>query len=915
MKKLTLLLLAVIGSIVATNAQARIFGYLPDYRDPSTINFANVTDVGFSFLNPTTNGNLITSGGSAVFGFNSARFTQTKTLASQNGVGVWVTIGGADDNELRAGRLTSVCSNTIKRATFISELVAFGVQHSLSGIVVDWEFPKTNSSRTAHQNLIIDLEAAIAASARPSMLIAAAVGGETLGGINHTQFINSATFSHIDEFHVMAYDFPNNNSNYSSASHSSHVDAMNALDGWAAKGIPSDKLLLAVPLYGRHSNNRANVIEYKALPSNNTVFTSDTYNGYLYNGKTTIKQKIVGAFAKGAKGIVIWDLGQDKSGQYSLTTVIKTEVDIHCSLSQPALGPDQGVCGAVNITLNSGLATTGGATVKWYKDGAIISGASGLTYTVTAKGIYKIELEEAGGGCKKADEMEIVAGSALSASSTTDGTAGVCPGNAVTLSVNNASGSNYQWYDAAVGGAQVGSAGASLTENPSATTTYFVEEQSSAVTTTGFGRTTLGGLTAAPWLWAQKLGEVTHMIHVSQSITIQDLAVYVGGHGTVKIIVMDKFGNPVVGAESNEVAFNTGEKTDGNWIVTAVTIPCNIALQPGDYFLVPVGTDSGDETTFIQSWDQVSKTIGAKIYLELWTDGTNDLAGKPTATATVFGSAVPSFIIEDGGSEVFAMDAECDIAWAGWTGEQLPVAYWHSAFNTSQLADWRALPVASQGKYGEIFNITIVAGAASSCPRAEAIALVKSCVPLSIAINSPSNGTTIASSDGNAITSMIDVTALGSDLTGVSYEIKEYDENDNLLNTYNLTGQASNGYDVSYTFDKNSKWVITVTATDGTNNEVATVTITTSAIAGNQEAFAAAGMKLFPNPTSSNVTLDINGVIQGEYSVVVSDVNGRIVYTTIASGNLVLGNDLASGIYTIEVVSNTNAYTTRFVKQ
>jgi hypothetical protein len=53
----------------------------------------------------------------------------------------------------------------------------------------------------------------------------------------------------------------------------------------------------------------------------------------------------------------------------------------------------------VNTTYNNGIleATIGFATYQWYKDGAIISGATGATYTPTQTGTYHVEVSDAAG--------------------------------------------------------------------------------------------------------------------------------------------------------------------------------------------------------------------------------------------------------------------------------------------------------------------------------------------------------------------------------------------------------------------------------------------------------------------------------------------------------------------------------------
>jgi hypothetical protein len=75
------------------------------------------------------------------------------------------------------------------------------------------------------------------------------------------------------------------------------------------------------------------------------------------------------------------------------------------------LGPDQPLCGAGTITLNNG--TLGAATNKvftWYKNGIVISGATGATYGATTTGLYTVRVDSIVGGytfCTSQSSMNI----------------------------------------------------------------------------------------------------------------------------------------------------------------------------------------------------------------------------------------------------------------------------------------------------------------------------------------------------------------------------------------------------------------------------------------------------------------------------------------------------------------------------
>ena len=307
------------------NAQ-RILGYFPDNRNTADIQWDKITDIAFSFVNPKSDGTLVTwtLAGDILFSFDANKFNVVKSQAAESSVDLWLSTGGADDGEQRAERLNQVSGNPTARAKFVSEYTKFASDNGCSGLVIDWEFPKGVTPEANHLALLEALKAEITAKGY-NLKVAIAVGGEYKGGVNHTQYLNTALFSSkanlVDEWHIMAYDLP---SGYN-ANHSSLSDATQSVEKWNSLGVPYNKMLLAVPFYARNSARA--VTMYKDLTGDAaTNFTSDLSNGFYYNGKTTLEKKADMILDKGALGVVIWDLGQDKTDQYSLLGAIEKHI-------------------------------------------------------------------------------------------------------------------------------------------------------------------------------------------------------------------------------------------------------------------------------------------------------------------------------------------------------------------------------------------------------------------------------------------------------------------------------------------------------------------------------------------------------------------------------------------------------------
>lgn len=676
MRKLTLLLLATMFSIIAANAQgARILGYLPDYRDPNTIQYNKVTDVVFSFMNPNTNGTIIkTPTNDAAFSWNSNRFTTAKNKCQANGVSLWVGVGGQDDQHRRADRLNSVCGNNSYRATFTQQLIDYAKNNGAFGVIIDWEFPETSGEKANHLKLMQALYAYRNTNA-PNLKIGIAVGGEYKNTVNHIQYVDPSLFSSnanlIDEWHIMAYDFP---SSYGS-SHSSLSDGKLSAIEWEKKGVPASKMLLAVPFYAR--NSVRNAINYNQLSgSPATNFNNDVANGYHYNGKATLEAKTKHIIDMGGQGVVIWDLGQDRTDQYSLLNVIYNKMQSECNIAKPNLGPDAGVCNGQTVTLESGVPAASGLTFSWTKDGQSVSG-SGTSLTVSTGGDYEVTISN--GSCSKTDLIKVVSGSSVSAS----GGSG-CRDQDISLSVNNVvSGKTYDWYDAAVGGNKV-STGATYTYTPDKANdggkafSFFVEEKAS-----GTESVALGDDKDINVVDIENIKRAL-LVDFKKDATIKDLTFFATAPNTFnyKIQVLNIDQSSTVFKETAELTF-TGDAGAQAWNSTEVVVDVNLTLPAGKYWLTINVT--GDDYSNLRN-------------------------NKPAAWTNRIG--------KDGNGSTVVEVAE-------------------HAFSDSQLDGFVESETTepSYVHYGQIEGFNVQVGASTSCGRAEAVATVEDCLNFQDLVN------------------------------------------------------------------------------------------------------------------------------------------------------------------------------------
>jgi GH18 family chitinase len=601
------ILVSLLIAIVPTQSWAqKLAAYFPSYRSAivNSMQWNKLTDVYFAFINANTNGTLITSNPSdAVFGFDAVTFDAVKSKCQQNNVRLHISVGGADNGYLRAQRLRDISRNPTARATFAQQIVSFAITHNLAGINLDWEFPNESNggiggNTTDLFNLASAIKTQIASSTRPGLTFGIAVGGEWAGTIKHTNYISTSGSNSVlnifDEFHIMAYDFPAGTSQnglpYDPNHHSSVTDAIKSLEEWnLQKNIPYSKMLLGVPFYGRRANRTTDDIQGMYVNFSNAnpplAFQNSTgsfvqgSNTWYYDSKTQLDQKIDNAISvKGCMGVFIWDLGQDRTDQYSLLSAMKTKLDAACPIGTPNLGPDIGFCTGSEV-LNSNLTTASGRTFTWQKDGVNIAGyvnsPTATSITVSQGGLYKVIVKQ--GNCQKEDEIVVLAGSSFTANG-----ASRCGSGPVTLSVNATTG-NFDWYDAPIGGTKLfegnssNGGGRTFTTNVNTTTDFYVQKNTGSQTFIT-GKSTYSNSPNPPWIEGSKNDNNTkpkyaQRLTIYTDVTINSVKVFKNSGYAVpnaKVIIYKSNGS-TVHAESNTINIGSSD--------VVITIPVNITLQ------------------------------------------------------------------------------------------------------------------------------------------------------------------------------------------------------------------------------------------------------------------------------------------------------------------------------------------------
>ena len=293
---------------VPGNAQDfRTVGYLPTYRfnliDKVELN--RLTHLNIAFANPDENGDMTTG---------EADIGTVVQKAHAAGLDVFIALAGAgaqlSDWE---GRIDSV-----HRSSFIHKIIEFSLQHDLQGIDVDLEWGNVNDD---YSGFVMELKDSLD---RYGMKMTAAFPG----AYRYSQVTEKA-LSVFDWINVMAYDLTGPWTPDNPGPHSPYSYAENSISYWAGQGVDKQRLALGVPFYGYDFTDLDNVtaVTFSEMVNMDTAYAQiDQVGQIYYNGLATIEQKTDLALNE-ANGIMIWEIGQDYFGEFSLLKRIDETIE------------------------------------------------------------------------------------------------------------------------------------------------------------------------------------------------------------------------------------------------------------------------------------------------------------------------------------------------------------------------------------------------------------------------------------------------------------------------------------------------------------------------------------------------------------------------------------------------------------
>lgn len=321
-------------AVVRTStAQNRVIGYYPSWErgnlPASSMMFQHLTHVNQAFAWPLADG--------TISGYSDLIYPALVTAAHQAGRKVMVSLGGWGQSD----GFAPMTADSVIRARFVDNLVAYLQTHGFDGADLDWETPKNSIERGNLVKLVREIREAFLVQ-NPDWLLTMAIPAGSWGGAN---FDYAAMTPSLDWYNVMNYD-----THGSWTAHAGHNCPLYApafeADGSTdqsvrylngTRGIPKSKLVIGIPFYGKEftadslyrPSTGCTDLAYRVIPARISagwrrywdptshvpyLVMPEVHRTVCYDDSLSVSDKTTYAVAGGLGGVMIWALGQDVIG-------------------------------------------------------------------------------------------------------------------------------------------------------------------------------------------------------------------------------------------------------------------------------------------------------------------------------------------------------------------------------------------------------------------------------------------------------------------------------------------------------------------------------------------------------------------------------------------------------------------------
>lgn len=265
-----------------------------------------LTHVMYAFLIPKNDGTLVDLK-------MPDQLSELVAKAHKDGCKVFISLGGWSYEGNYLGTVfEELASNEETRKIFIDNVCAFTEEYNLDGVELDWEHP--NSSTIGdYEKLVVELNESLKLKGKE--LSAALTGAwSPINGYDTSKVITKTCLNNFSFINIMAYDLNEDD-------HSPIWFAESCISYWLLRGVPSEKVVLGMPLYAKPS-----WMQYRHLVAKNSEYA---YLDYVptspleshYNGMNTLREKTVIAL-KRAGGVMLFDVNEDTNDETSIVSMI-----------------------------------------------------------------------------------------------------------------------------------------------------------------------------------------------------------------------------------------------------------------------------------------------------------------------------------------------------------------------------------------------------------------------------------------------------------------------------------------------------------------------------------------------------------------------------------------------------------------
>jgi GH18 family chitinase len=277
-------------TVTPASAPFVVIGYFPDYRVLNPYWAASLTDIIYFSAEPRADGTLDTSR------LNEETWAQLQKMKTQRAIRIHLSIGGWE----RGGGFPELTANPNTRRAFIKNLLDYLSAHNLDGVDFDWEFPQNDTEFENYIALLTETQAALSGR---GMSVSVALPADPNFPLDE--------FAIVDRVHIMSYD--------RAAKHDAYEQAVDDAKLFLDAGIPSGKLILGVPFYGRNTQPPYREMSYaEIMEKYQPAFSMDEVDGVYFNGLEMIQRKTCYAMDTKLGGVMVWELAHDTTDSNSL---------------------------------------------------------------------------------------------------------------------------------------------------------------------------------------------------------------------------------------------------------------------------------------------------------------------------------------------------------------------------------------------------------------------------------------------------------------------------------------------------------------------------------------------------------------------------------------------------------------------